>query len=319
MSVRVLRPGLFDTIQDLGRPGYLHLGIPASGAMDTFSLRVANILVGNDPGEAALEVTLTGPQLEFCAEALIGIAGANLTAEINNSRIEMWCSVKVSKGDVLTFGRRSSGCRAYVAFQGGIEVPAVLGSKSTYLRGCLGGLRGRRLEAGDEFRLGTSRGAPRRRRLASTFRPVYSGLQLVRVIPGPQDDFFSPEDLAVFYACAYEVTAESDRMGYRLRGARLNHKGSPELVSDAVVAGAVQIPGEGNPIILMADRQTTGGYPKIGVVITPDLDYVSQLGPGDRLRFERIPLDRAHRIYHQYMETFDRIAEQLAAYPAQRV
>jgi antagonist of KipI len=312
MSVRVLRPGLFSTIQDLGRTNCQHLGIPGSGAMDAFSLRVANLLVGNEPGEAGLEVTLLGPELEFCTDTLIAISGADLNPSLNGASLEMWSSIRIAKGDVLSFGKLLHGCRAYLAFRGGIDVPRVLGSKSTYVSGLLGGLDGRRLESGDELRLGPPGQIPGPRRLASAYRPVYSGPFIIRLVPGPQDDFFPEEDLAVFADFPYQVTGESDRMGYRLRGARLTHARNPEIVSDAVVAGAVQVPGDGNPIIMMADRQTTGGYPKIGVAITPDLDYVGQAKPGDKLRFEMISLDRAHRLYRQYMETFDRIRYQLA-------
>jgi antagonist of KipI len=310
-TVRVLKAGMLTSIQDLGRTGLQCLGIPPSGAMDAFALCVANLLVGNPPGEACLEMTLLGPTLEFEGAARVAVTGGDLGAELNGRSIEMWCSFPVGKGDRLTWGKALSGCRAYAGFAGGIDVPLVLGSKSTFRRGGFGGLEGRNLQAGDGIELGRPSGLPPARRLPSVYRPRYTGDPVLRVLPGPQIDYFDDDAVSLFFSAGFVVTPDSDRMGYRLAGPNLSASKSAEIISDAVVAGSVQIPGGGAPIVMMADRQTIGGYPKIATVITPDIDLVGQLKPGDKLRFRRLSLAQAHQIYATHIRRIQRIRENL--------
>ncbi|RPI28699.1 MAG: biotin-dependent carboxyltransferase family protein [Acidobacteria bacterium] len=305
-TMKVLSPGMMTTIQDLGRFGYQRLGIAPAGAMDTYSLRLANLLAGNQPGAACLEITLLGPQLEFTGPAGIALTGADLTPQLNGKPIEMWATVTVSKGDVLGFGTARSGCRAYLACGGGIDVRPVLGSRATLTRAGLGGTQGRPLAMGDEIRIGPVAAPAPVIRAPSVYRREYAGRFTARIIPGPQDDFFAPETLALFASSAFTVRKESDRMGVRLAGPRLVHRKGPDIVSDALVLGSIQVPGDGYPIVMAADRPTTGGYPKIGTVITPDMDGLGQLRPGDEVRFAAVSLEQADRIYRHYVTTFTR-------------
>jgi antagonist of KipI len=309
-TVRVLRAGMLTSIQDLGRPGLQRLGIPPSGAMDAFALRVANLLVGNDPGEACLEMTLFGAELEFTGEAVVAVTGGDFGGEFNGQPTETWSSFAVRAGDVLTLGRARSGCRAYVGFAGGIDVPLVLGSRSTFLRGGFGGLTGRSLQAGDLVALGSAPGSPPSRRLPTAYRPRYTGEHGLRVLRGPQIDCFHEDVLEQFASAEFMVTADCDRMGYRLAGPALSGR-MADIVSDAVAAGSVQVPGSGHPIVMTADRQTTGGYPKIATVITPDIDLLGQLKAGDKVRFTPVSLAQAHRIYAAYTGGFEGIRAHL--------
>ena len=313
--VRVLKPGMLTTIQDFGRVGTLRLGIPPSGALDRFSLEVANYLAGNRPGEACLEVTLLGPTLEFGGSSLVALGGADFEARLNGRQVETWSSFAVQAGDQLILPAARTGCRAYLALEGGIRVPEVLGSRSTFRRGRLGGIQGRALLAGDEIPIGEATGPFNPRRLPSLFRPRYTSLLMARVVLGPQDDYFSAEDLNLFLHSDYRVLPESDRMGYRLSGARLSHSRGPDIISDAVVGGAIQVPGDGNPIVMLADRQTTGGYPKIGTVLASDVDRLAQLRPGDTIRFTAVSLHQAHDLYLNYRKTFAQIRTELGETP----
>jgi len=307
-SIRVLSPGMMTTVQDLGRFGCQRLGISPAGAMDAYSLRLANLLVGNAAGEACLEITLLGPRLEFTAPTVFALTGADLSPALNGLAVEMWATVPVERGDVLSFGGARSGCRTYLACRGGFLIPPVMGSKSTLTRATLGGLDGGPLKAGDELPIAPS---PERRpsgRAPSAYRRQFGQSVIARMILGPQDECFTRETFRLLLGSSFTVNRNSDRMGLRLSGPRLRHRGSADIVSDAVVAGAVQVPGDGNPIILTADRPTTGGYPKIGVVITPDVDLLGQAKPGDEVRFTAVSLEQAHQVYRQYMEGFDRFA-----------
>jgi len=302
---------MLTTIQDSGRVGALRLGIPPSGALDRFSLAVANSLLRNQPGEACLEVTLLGPLLEFGGSCLVALAGGDFEARLNGRPVETWSSFAVHAGDQLSLPAARTGCRAYLAFSGGIRVAEVLRSRSTFLRGRLGGIQGRALLAGDEVPIGQATGQCSPRRLPSLYRPRYTSLLAARVVLGPQEDYFSSEDLGLFLQSDYRVLPESDRMGYRLSGARLSHSRGPDIISDAVVGGAIQVPGEGNPIVMLADRQTTGGYPKIGTVLTPDLDRLAQLKPGDTIRFTAVSLRQAHDLYLGYRKILEHISTEL--------
>ena len=312
--MKILKPGIYTTIQDVGRYNYQKSGMSVAGAMDQFSLKVANILVGNSDSEACLEATLFGLEIEFCGDALIAVTGANMSPMINNKAVEMWAGVKVTTGDVLSFGTAKSGCRGYIAIEGGIDVPDVMGSKSTYVKGKVGGFHGRVLKACDEIKI-KSPGENKNTcvvKLPTEFIPSYSKDNIVRVVLGPQDDYFTENGINTFFGSQYEVTNEFDRMGYRLSGAKITHKTGADIISDGITMGSVQVPGHGAPIIMMADRQTTGGYTKIATVITSDINIVGQLKPGDSISFKSIGIVEAHKIYKEYMKNFDVIRECVA-------
>ncbi|MBU3159259.1 biotin-dependent carboxyltransferase family protein [Clostridium frigoris] len=309
--MKILKPGMYTTIQDIGRYNYQKSGMSVSGAMDQFSLRVANILVGNKDSEACLEATLFGLKIKFHGDALIAVTGGNLMPMINNKAIDMWSGIKVLDGDELSFGTAKSGCRSYIAIEHGIDVPEVMGSKSTYVKGKVGGFQGRMLKAGDEIKIGSAseNDFTSIKKLPIDLIPMYSKDNIVRVVMGPQDDYFTAEGINTFFDCEYQVTSEADRMGYRLSGSKISHKIGADIISDGITMGSVQIPGDGAPIIMMADRQTTGGYTKIATIITPDINIIGQLKPGDSVRFKLIDIEEAHKIYRKYMNDFDLIRE----------
>jgi KipI family sensor histidine kinase inhibitor len=284
-SLTVLRPGLLTTIQDVGRWGHQSSGVPVSGPMDRVSHRVANALVGNDPAAALLEATLVGPEIRIETAALVAVAGADLGARLDGAEMPLHQPVRCRAGAVLGFGERRSGVRAYVAFSGGITVPSVLGSRATHTHCGLGGVGGRAIAAGDSLPLGDERTASPWRVIDVPSRRVTGGARL-RVIPGPQDAAFPAEALDVLQRTRFTVTPQSDRMGYRLTGRTIPRIDGGEMISDATCAGALQVPPSGDPILLMSDRQTTGGYPQIATVITADLPLAGQLAPGDWIEFD---------------------------------
>lgn len=297
MSVLVLRPGMSTTVQDLGRPGHQHGGVPEGGVMDRHTARLLNILVGNADGDALLECTLSGPELRFARECVIAIGGADSDATLNGAPIPPWRAVHVPAGATLVLGAARTGCRTYVAFAGGIDVPLVLGSRSTYAPARFGGLDGRPLVAGDVLPLGTS-GAPGgmpARALAAASRPPRGSA--VRFVAGRHHALLTAEARATFLASEFRLSPESDRMGCRLTGPAVTVAGGGMLPSAPVTMGTIQLPPGGAPIVLMADRQTTGGYPTIGQVATVDLGIVAQLRPGDALRFLEIPLAEAETLF----------------------
>ncbi|MGE0815228.1 MAG: biotin-dependent carboxyltransferase family protein [Vicinamibacterales bacterium] len=283
-ALEVVRAGLLTTVQDLGRWGYQALGVPVAGAMDTLSLRLANALVGNAAEAAGLEVTLLGPTLKVRGSQRLALAGADFEVRIGTRVVPPVSAFEVPDGEVVTFGARRSGARAYLAVAGGIDVPPVLGSRSTHLVSRMGGLGGRALAAGDVLPVGAPLGrAPAARHRAPA--PAPPGPRPLRVLLGPQDGWFSAESRQAFFDGVFVVSPQSDRMGYRLEGPPLVPTRPSELISEPVAFGAIQVPSGGAPILLMADRQTAGGYPKIATVVTADLPIAGQLAPGDRVRF----------------------------------
>ncbi|WP_246079043.1 biotin-dependent carboxyltransferase family protein [Paenibacillus piri] len=295
---------MLTTVQDLGRADYQVYGISAGGAMDALSLRLANMLAGNKEDDAALEVTLTGPELKFVRDGIIAIAGGDLCPELNGKKVSVWRTFRVAKGDILNFKQaQDGGCRAYIAAAGGIDVPLVMGSRSTFIRGSYGGFHGRALKAGDVISAGISRhsdpGCLTGRSLPPDFKPDFREERPVRFILGPQADAFTEDTIQAFTSSGYTISNQSDRMGYRLEGNVLAHINGPDIISDYITVGSIQIPGDGQPIVLMADCQMTGGYTKIGVVISTDLPYLAQKKPGDTVRFEQIGIDQAHRLWKQ--------------------
>jgi antagonist of KipI len=284
-SVTVLKPGLFTTVQDTGRWGYQSSGVPVSGALDAGSHRQANALVGNDRDAATLEVTLAGPELRFDTAATIAITGAQLSPAHDGASVEMNTPLRVRPGSVLRFGERIAGARSYIAFDGGVAVPPVLGSRATHALTAMGGFRGRPLAQGDILPLAPAARPPARRH-PDLDRSAVRGGARVRVLPGPQDDFFPEEAFTSLQRSRFKVASQSDRMGYRLIGPLVPRVAEREMISDATFPGAIQVPVSGEPILLMADRQTTGGYPQIAIVITADLPLAAQLAPGDWIEFQ---------------------------------
>lgn len=299
--IEVQNGGLFTTVQDMGRYGYQRYGVPVSGAMDQFALRVANLLVGNQEGAASLEITFIGPSLRLLSDAVIAITGGDLDPRANDRPLAMWRAVTVPGGSVLSFGGMRDGVRAYLAIAGGIDLPPVLGSRSTYTRSRIGGVEGRALKVGD--RLGVAEESPRDgvegKDLPHDLVPTYGHTHLLRVVLGPQDDAFTPEGIHTFLSSTYTVTPQSDRTGYRLEGPRVQHKRSADIISDGIPFGAVQVTGDGMPIVLLADRGTTGGYAKIATVISVDIPRLAQAAPGDTIAFRGVTVAAAHRALRQ--------------------
>jgi KipI family sensor histidine kinase inhibitor len=288
-TLEIINGGGLTTVQDLGRYGFQRYGVPVSGSMDAFALRVANLLVGNDENAAALEMTITGAEILFERTTVVAVAGADLQPRVDDQVAPMWRAFLVPAGATLTFRGRRAGARACLAVAGGIDVPAVLGSRSTYVRSHLGGFEGRTLRPGDRVPLGRAGDQePRGRELPASWLPEYLAGHRVRVILGPQEAAFTSRGVRTFLSSAYTIAPQSDRMGYRLDGPRVEHRASADIVSDGTPAGAVQVPGDGMPLVLLADRGTTGGYPKIATVITADLPRLAQCREGDRLFFDAV-------------------------------
>lgn len=309
---KVIKPGLLTTVQDLGRRGYERFGIGAAGAMDPYALRMANLLAGNEENLAGLEITLQGPVLEVLSDCVIAVTGANLQPRVNGKDIPMWASVPVKKGEIIEFGPLKSGCRTYLAVNGGIDVPLVMGSRSTYLRGNIGGYNGRALKKGDVLEKGEEfLPLKRKRRLAPELIPTYSGQISVRVIEGPQANMFPEKSREKFYTGIFSITPQSDRMGCRLQGPSLEIEEGYEHITDPVPPGSIQVPPDGNPIILLADRQTTGGYAKIATVISVDLPKIAQGKPGDQIQFIKVDLQESHKLLKEKEKLFRLLKLQL--------
>lgn len=289
----VVEPGLLTTIQDLGRPHAIASGVPPGGAMDRFAHRAANLLVGNSPLEATLECTLAGPALQVERACVIAVTGADLEPRINGIAVEMWTGVFVAAGARLTFGARRLGARAYVAVSGGFEGDRWLGSRSTSLIAGRGGMRGRALAIGDALSLAVESSTPAvaGRTLAPSLRPDYSDHAL-RAIPGPHARRLDAAGRRLLFSADFTIGMDSDRMGYRLEGPPLAAPGD-ELLSFGLVAGAVQLPSSGRPILLMADHQTAGGYPVVAVVVSASMAQAAQLAPGDAARFVQVTATQA--------------------------
>jgi biotin-dependent carboxylase-like uncharacterized protein len=295
MSLLVIQDsGPLTTVQDLGRFGHLRVGIPTSGPMDREAFLLANRLVGNPDAAAGLECTLVGPRVEFAEDRLVAVTGADMAPTVNGAPVPAWETVPVKAGDVLRLGPARTGVRAYLAVGGGLETPLVLGSRSTYVRGRLGGLGGRALRRGDRLPLGTAGVPARPRRVRAGQVPGYGGEATVAVVLGPQDDRFTAAGIAAFLAGPYELLPQSDRMGARLKGPFIEHTHGHDIVSDGVPMGGIQVIGEGQPIVLLADRQSAGGYTKIATACSFDLGRIAQLKPGGKLSFRRVTVAEAH-------------------------
>ena len=309
----VLTPGGYTTVQDEGRTGYQQMGIPVSGVLDAFAFHCANLLVANPKNSAVMEITVMGPRLDILAPADLAVTGADIKMTLNDQPIPTWTSFGVNSGDVLDIQQVKSGCRAYLAVGGGIDVLPVMGSRSTYVGANIGGHQGRALKAGDVIKCGRGKRLDRPRQMPADLIPAYPAELTIRAIPGPQDDFFA-EGLEVLFQSDFMVSTQADRMGYRLQGPKIKiREGMPKsIISEPTMPGGVQIPADEQPIILMVE-QTVGGYTKIVTVISVDLSRVAQATPGDTIRFERVSLDTAHALYQEQHKKLQTLENQLSS------
>ena len=307
MKMTILNPGPLSTIQDEGRYGAMAGGFSPSGAMDSRAMKLANMLVGNGLADGCIEMTMSGMTARFECDSVIAITGADMMPKLIRSTkqdaggesLPMYHAVAVKKGDVLTMGAAKKGMRCYLAVAGGFDLPGVMGSMSTNLKCTLGGFQGRCLQAGDELFL-------RRESDIAHFGPRcvkaendYPERIIVRVVLGPQEDYFTEKGINTFLQEEYAVSDQSDRMGVRLEGSKIESKDGVDIISDGIVTGSVQIPASGTPIIMMADRQTTGGYAKIATVISVDVKKIAQARPGTRIRFQAVNVKEAVRLRRQ--------------------
>ena len=294
--IKVIKAGLQTTVQDLGRFGYSHLGISISGAADPVSMRIGNLLVGNNENDAALEMTLIGGEFEFDEDTVIAITGANFHPKMNGIGIPMWTSVRIKSGQVLKFTASSEGARCYLCIQGGIDVKKILRSSSTHILTKLGGFEGRRLKNGDEIYFQNKPEAtPHLYQFKKAIAYELMKRDIIRITTAPQSDYFSEETLKDFCSNKYEVKEDSNRMGLRLKGNVLLRQNNEEIITEGVTLGAVQVSHDGQPIILFVEHQTTGGYPKIANVISADIHRVGQLRPRDKINFSFISIDEAYK------------------------
>ena len=330
MGLKIISSGLLSTVQDLGRYGYQKEGVNVSGAMDAFALRVGNLLVGNAEDAAGIEATFLGPRIRFETDQLIAITGGNLSPAINGEAVKMWRPILVTQGSQLDFGAPALGCRAYLAVSGSFDIARVLGSLSTYLRGEFGGLKGRALKAGDCIPCPgpTARGQALVQHLARGAQPAawlqarwtpapqlfphLEETQTIRAIKGPEYALFEEKSHQDFWQQEFIVTSDSDRMGYRLHGPALSLTRDKEMVSSAVTFGTIQVPADGHPIALLADHQTTGGYPRLAQVITADFSKLAQVPLGKKIRFQEVSLEEAQYLYIRQEQDIDQIKRSLA-------
>lgn len=307
----IKKPGLLTSVQDLGRYGYQKYGVIASGVMDPFAHRIANLLVGNAENLPTLEITLQGPIIEFQKDTLISICGGELSPSINGHPVRTWRPIYVKKNSVLQFKLPKSGCRSYLAVSGGFSVSRVMGSHSTYLRAKIGGFHGRALKTNDQLLFGSYSQLSSRMiqqindslsnmpfieinwSVSPDLTTLFSTNTPIRVIKGRQYHLFTDDSQKQLWSHSFTILNQSDRMGYRLQGPTLELKNSEEMLSEAVSFGTIQVPPDGNPIILLADRQTTGGYPKIGQIASVDLSLIAQAKPGDKLQFTEVSHEEA--------------------------
>ncbi len=312
MGIRILKGGMLTTVQDLGRTGYQSQGISVSGVMDVRSFKLANLLLDNPENEAVLEITLIGPTLEFTSASIISITGGDFSPTINDEPVEMYKAIYVNKGDVLKFGSARTGSRGYIAFGSYLDIPVVMGSRSTNLKSGQGGFKGRKLEAGDYIGF----------RKKCQYLPFFLSRKLkpepfdqqeavLRVVMGPQDDKFSKQGIETFLNSEYVVTGEFDRMGCRMDGAFIAPKETSDIISDGIVFGSIQVPSHGKPIVLLADRQTTGGYAKIATVVSVDIPKLVQRKPDHKIRFSAVSVEEAQKLYLEEINELEKLRDSI--------
>ncbi|MBZ0168174.1 MAG: biotin-dependent carboxyltransferase family protein [Kofleriaceae bacterium] len=307
-AFEVIKPGLLTTVQDLGRIGYQRYGVPTSGAMDQTALRAANLLLDNGEGFAGLEATADGPALRALTDVVVAIVGADMGPLVDGQPVACGTAIRIRRGKMLEFQRARRGLRAYLAVAGGIDVPVMLGSRSTCLPAAFGGFQGRAVRQGDRLPLGFVGHQPQAvsgRRLPSGWLEPIGEVLTVRVVLGLQEDRFTPDGIRAFLSELYRFTPQMDRMGARLQGPPIAHRSSADIVSDSTPLGAVQVAADGQPMILLADHQTTGGYTKIAVLVQEDVFRLGQAVPGQIVRFRHISLSEACAVRKTYHERFD--------------
>src|SRR5271165_100318 len=318
MGIKVVKPGLSTTVQDLGRPGYYHIGIPISGAMDTLALRAANLLVGNSEDAAVLEAAFMGPELEFDADSTVAVTGAELPPKVDGEARATWTAFHIRKGQTLSFGHLRAGARGYIAISGGVDVPVVLGSRSTYTLGALGGFCGRKLAAGDKLPLGAGAGAAEGRSVPEVLRRGSSGSAELRMMPGLYWHRITDAAHAHFFEDTWKVAPEADRIGYRFRGGRalefvpreppFGAGSDPSNIVDACYPyGSVQVPSGTEPIVLHRDAVSGGGYFMIGTIISADLDLIGQLQPHAQVKFTPVDMKGALDARHDRQKLIEAI------------
>jgi len=323
MTLKIISHGLSTSIQDLGRPGYFHLGIPIGGAMDRFSVRVANMLVGNPEDAACLEVVFLGPKIEFTKTAIVAVTGAELPARIDGELQESWSSFEVKAGQTLSFDFLKSGARAYIAVSGGIDTPPALGSRSTYPIGALGGINGRNVETGDELPVGTSSNAKAGLTIAPAMRRLPSTPAQLRVLPGLYWHRITEESGEGFFEDEWQVAPEADRMGYRFKGGRplefvdreqpFGAGADPSNIVDGCYCyGSIQVPGGKEPIVLHRDAVSGGGYFTLGAIISADMDFIGQLQPHTPVKFVKTDMGGANSARAERKQMLEKIRKELA-------
>lgn len=306
MGIRILKGGMLTTVQDLGRTGYQSQGFSVAGVMDVRSFKIANLLLDNPENEAVLEFTLIGPTLEFTSATIIAITGGDFQPMINGEPAPMYTAIYMNKGDILKFGSARTGSRGYVAFSSYLDVPVVMGSRCTNMKSSLGGFKGRKLQAGDYMNF----------RVKRRYLPFFLSRTLdmdefdqeeaeLRVVMGPQDELFSKQGIDTFLNGEYTVTSEFDRMGCRLDGPFIAPKEASDIISDGIAFGSVQVPSHGKPIILLSDRQTTGGYAKIATVASVDIPKLVQRKTDHKIRFKAITVQEAQQLIRDEMKELD--------------
>ena len=306
MGIRILKGGMLTTVQDLGRTGYQSQGFSVAGVMDVRSFKIANLLLDNPENEAVLEFTLIGPTLEFTSATIIAITGGDFQPEVNGEPAPMYTALYMNKGDILKFKSARTGSRGYIAFSSYLDIPVVMGSRCTNTKSGIGGFKGRKLQAGDYINF----------RIKRRYLPFFLSRKLeldefdqeeaeIRVIMGPQDDMFSRQGIETFLNSEYTVTSDFDRMGCRLEGPFIAQKETSDIISDGTVFGSVQVPSHGKPIILLADRQTTGGYAKIATVASVDIPKVVQRKTDHKIRFRAITVEEAQELYLKEVQELD--------------
>lgn len=298
MGIKILQGGALTTVQDAGRIGYQNAGFSVSGVMDYRSFRMANMLLGNEENEAVLEVSLMGPAIAFTEDNTFAITGGDFSPTLNGKEIALYAAIPAKKGDTLRLGLAKEGARAYIAFAGGMDIPVVMGSKSTNLKCRIGGYKGRKLETGDEIAFANSK--PELINMYKRYEHIREFQEkdiTLRVVLGPQTEYFSEEGIRTFLESEYTVSEEYDRMGCRLKGPAIASKNGVDIISDGIALGSIQIPTSGTPIIMMADRQTTGGYAKIATVVRVDIPKLAQRTPGNKIRFREVTVEEAAKLY----------------------
>ena len=311
MGIRVLKGGMLTTVQDLGRTGYQSQGFSVAGVMDVRSFKIANLLLDNPENEPVLEFTLIGPTLEFTSATIIAITGGDFQPTVNGEPVPMYTALYMNKGDILKFQSARTGSRGYIAFSSYLDVPVVMGSRCTNLKSKIGGFKGRKLQTGDYMNF----------RIKRRYLPYFLSRKLelpdaaefekdetvLRVVMGPQDNLFSKQGVETFLNSEYTVTSDFDRMGCRLEGPYIAPKKASDIISDGIAFGSIQVPAHGKPIILLADRQTTGGYAKIATVASVDIPKLVQRKPDHKIRFQAITVQEAQKLYMEELKELDKM------------